>query len=57
MNATDQDSRTTALDAETASLLIEAASIVGRPLQASLRYKLMLRARAFQLRELPVSAA
>ncbi len=35
------------IDPETAALLIEAASVVGRPLDATLRFKLMARARSF----------
>jgi hypothetical protein len=33
-------------DSETAALLMEAASVVGRPLDGTLRYRLILKARA-----------
>ncbi len=38
---------TIALDAATAALLMEAASVVGRPLDGTLRYRLLARAREF----------
>jgi hypothetical protein len=34
------------LDADTVALLIEAASVVGRPLDGTLRYRLILKARS-----------
>ena len=42
--------QTAKLDPETAALLIEAASVVGRPLDAILRYRLMTHARSVTIR-------
>ena len=46
MTAVREPVRHIQLDEQTAELLIEAASVVGRPLGARLRYKLMAKARS-----------